>query len=102
MPSKSPSVQTPAQTNNSPVQFTAANITLAAIDATCICMYGFDDLRAILKAIHGLAQQSDKSEVIGNLARVGINIADDMHNQIDCEHEEFEKKLIALKGGCHA
>jgi len=71
-----------------------------ALNLANLGMQNVGDLRAILRAIFELTGFYDEPEhdVIRNLAKVGVELADDRHNTFDAEREVREEKLTALRG----
>jgi hypothetical protein len=67
---------------------------LDAVNLASLGRSSVDEMRSILSAIVGLSSDND---VIRKLAQLGVRLADDRHNMLDCEHEEREQKLLALK-----
>jgi hypothetical protein len=65
-------------------------VDMAALGESCV-----HELRAILAAI--VALHGDNA-VIHDLAQVGLFMANDKHNVLDCSREEMEGKLAALTG----
>ena len=99
MPSKTPSVQTTAQ---SPIKTTQAEVIRLAIDLVDIAdtaKCSMEEMRQVLRAIRRLASED---EAIKGLADLGLTVADDRHNTFDCDAESAREMLAAMKGVGHA
>lgn len=99
MPSKSPSVQTSAQSPTTTASSELISLAIDSVDAALLGLSCVEDLRSILCGILAL---SNENPAVHGLAKVGYQVAADYHNLLDCEAEERKKKLAILKGAGHA
>lgn len=62
------------------------------IDAASLGMEALSKLRGLFLAIEKLTPETPE---INMLAHIGVYIADDVHNMLDCGREEAEQKLFS-------
>lgn len=70
----------------------------SALDNASLGREAIEELRAILKAV---VELSKDSEVILSLAAVGVTLADERHNGLDCAYSDAVEQLCRQKGGSH-
>jgi hypothetical protein len=57
-----------------------------------------EEFSTILMAIVKLGPAGD---LVHSIAKMGVRLADDQHNNFDCEHDNMTQKLMALNGKNH-
>jgi len=62
-----------------------------AADFTTCTMEYVGYLRTVIRSIEELSSKGGKMTVIKELSGLGSYLADDFHNIVDCEREEFEE-----------
>jgi hypothetical protein len=68
----------------------------AADFSSCTLEYvGF--LRAVIQGIKEISTSNGNKNVVKDLSELGSYLADDFHNLIDCEREEFEEIRSRIK-----
>jgi predicted transport protein len=72
---------------NNPIK-QATDCAIAAYDVSTLGFFCIDQLRTMLRSIVALSQNN---ELIHDLAKVGVDIADDYCNLLDCEVNDKKK-----------
>ena len=72
------------------IQFVQTGNTAAVVG-----MGAVNELRSILKAIAVLSREH---QIVCELAKIGVNLADSQHNLLDVIHDEVEQNALALQG----
>lgn len=68
-------------------------VNMAALGESCV-----NELRAVLAAIVSMSAGND---LIHDLAKVGLDLAHDRHNVLDCDRAIMEEKLASLTEASH-
>jgi hypothetical protein len=63
-----------------------SNQTLEIVELAKLGMDAIAELRDVLRAVQRIAEASGDAAILG-ITRIGIRIADDSHNMLDCERE---------------
>lgn len=90
-------IQSPATADDLARQCAIHTDDIASLGAACI-----DELRAFLAAIVSLSREH---EVIHDLAKVAVELAEDRHNMLTRYQMSAKEKLAAIRaaaGGTHA